>query len=230
MKIGQCRRVDMKDVHELPYTNIYSKKEVCHQLSTFISVWKSHNHLRGNKQKLVDTLTETDLSYATSGKLQKTYVLYRGLDKYQNWGGVYYDEYPSSWSTDFIRAKTFALSKPKGVVLKAVVQHTNVFLDLVYLIKDYESEVILLPGAYAIEVVHMNVPSVGPDLTLLPYMSAKDVAAVLDTMTLKDIRKVCSYYGLKCPGRKKSEKIAALLPQLAHLKGPALTPVNSAEL
>ena len=93
----------------IPYTSLYTPKVIIEntEINGFISAWKGYNFLRQSGITLQSELNDIHLSMLTSAKINKEYILYRGLSKNVVVNNSYTDEYPSSWSTTESVARRF---------------------------------------------------------------------------------------------------------------------------
>lgn len=180
---------------EHPYTDIFQPADVLRELAVFIQKWKSSNFLRRDSRSLTDVLTPYQLSVATSGKLNQTYTLFRGFRQFAP-TDFYTDQFPSSWSTDMTVAERFG-----GTCLVALeVPCTSVFLDLEYLNRDSEHEVILLPGTYA----PMTVSSNGRP-------SSSGLRSRLQAVSDSDLKLMCDDRGITNISNSRAAMIDALV-------------------
>lgn len=155
------------------WTDLFTPDEVIGVLKEFIDKWKISNFMRRQNTTLVETLTEREMAAATSGKLNQTYILFRGFRNFVP-GEFYSDKYLSSWSTDINVSRRFG-----PCVVSIEVPCTSVFLDLEYLNHDREHEVLLLPGHYAPVIVEN-----GQDFVNHVNQNNTFIAASIDDMKM----------------------------------------------
>jgi hypothetical protein len=178
----------------LPYTDLYTTHEVAQRLKGFIGKWKGCNFLRIQQVLLEKYLTDEDLSVATSAKKPQEYTLYRGLRGYTCNGGIYKDIYPSSWSLNPNIARRFG-SSTRSLLLKATIACDKILIDLT-LFNDTESEVIVLPGEHACEVLEENLPVRKPvvDIELSILTAGSDIdklKVALTKHTIPQLKALC---------------------------------------
>jgi hypothetical protein len=129
--------------------DIYNKKEIYEELNDFISRWKSANFLRKQKKTVLNSLSEIQLNYLSSSKINKTYKLFRGVDK--KFDDKYIDFYPSSWSENIDSTRMFG-----RYIYMIEVKPEHIMFDLLYLCNDYEKEIILFHGSYECVLVEFQ--------------------------------------------------------------------------
>ena len=178
----------------LPHTNLYTKRQILTTLGPFVKRWKVFNFLRRTNKPL--SMSDTELSVATSCKTNSIYHLYRGLKSHMPKGNVYKDLYPSSWSLNKSIAQGFGKT-----VMHIEVTSDRVFLDLDYLRHDSEQEVILLPGEYQVDMVQKKPVTKSPKSPKSPKTPKTPktpkpllTLAMITALDLPSMKKLLSLY------------------------------------
>lgn len=132
--------------------------------------------------------TESNLSVLTSGKRNMEYVLYRGVSHaVVGTDGIYYDDYLSSWTTNKGTASSFA---GRGQLLSCRFAPDDIFLDLIMLRRDYESEIIVLPGQYMVEFTDRS--ELLPAVPVVQYQLPKKLPSVSVTFSQSNLESISS--------------------------------------
>jgi hypothetical protein len=188
--------MDFIDYNILEYCDIFNIDHILNNqnILKFISLWKSSNYIRNEKQRLNLIFNEVDIQIFSSFKRNNPYSIYRGvkniLHNKSSTDITYVDKYPSSWTTDINIASKFG-----SHIYHIVVEPNKVLLDFSLLPKIIntlnENEVILFQGEYKCEYIdykqeikEKNKKII--DKTLIKHFTINNVKHINDTRKKSD--------------------------------------------
>ena len=182
-KCPLCRSelMEICDIDYIPYTDIYTKNEIKNIIES-----KMRNL---NKIRLLNILSEEDLSILSSAKRDKKYKLYKYVMKEMT---EYSSLYVSEWSTS-----SDILSENGLYLVEGEFDGNSILLDYNYIYENENDKVMVLAGKYEVKVIcdiNRLINIFIPENKM--YIMKKHRNNNL-FRTIPQLKKICKNYGIK---------------------------------